>query len=73
MITPDTSLVHIARAFNVPVVGLYCQYMKNFLLWKPYNQQYGSVVSNNNDDVFDITVDQVFNEFENTLVKNGVS
>jgi len=63
LITPDTSVVHIARAFKVPVVGLYSRFMKNFLLWRPYDQPVGAVVSGNDDNIFDITVDQVFDTF----------
>lgn len=67
MISPDTSLVHIARAQNVPVVGLYSRYMKNFLLWRPYDQERGAVVSGNDHNIFDITVDQVFDTFNEVV------
>jgi ADP-heptose:LPS heptosyltransferase len=60
LISPDTSLVHIARAFRVPVVGLYSRFMKNFLLWRPFDQEVGAVVANDDNNIFDITVDQVF-------------
>ncbi len=62
LITPDTSLVHIARAFKVPVVGLYTQFGKNFRLWKPFNQEGGTIISNNDYNIFDIDVDAVFTE-----------
>ncbi len=63
LITPDTSLVHIARAFKVQVVGLYTRFMKNFLLWKPFGQESGTVVSDNDDNIHDITHEQVYVEF----------
>ncbi len=63
LISPDTSLVHIARALHVPVVGLYSRFMKNFLLWRPYDQQVGAVVSGNDDNIFDISVNDVFETF----------
>ena len=63
LITPDTSLVHIARSFKVPVVGLYPKPVRNFLLWHPYEQKEGAVLSGNNDNIFDITVEQVFETF----------
>ena len=63
LISPDTSLVHIARSFKVPVVGLYSRFMKNFLLWRPFDQELGAVVSANDDNIFDITVDQVYDTF----------
>ncbi|MFQ5498326.1 MAG: glycosyltransferase family 9 protein [Candidatus Zixiibacteriota bacterium] len=64
LISPDTSLIHIARSFKVPVVGLYSRFMKNFLLWKPFGQERGAVVSGNDDNIFDITVKQVFETFK---------
>ncbi len=63
LISPDTSLVHIARALRVPVVGLYSRYLKNFLLWRPYGQDIGAVVSSNDDNIFDISVDDVFETY----------
>ncbi len=72
MITPDTSLVHIARAFDVPVVGLYSKFMKNFLLWRPYDQEIGAVVSANDGNIFDITVEQVFDTFEKLVESESV-
>jgi ADP-heptose:LPS heptosyltransferase len=60
LITPDTSLVHIARSFKVPVVGLYTRFNKNFTLWRPYNQETGAVISGNDYNIFDIEVDDVF-------------
>ncbi len=65
LITPDTSLVHIARAFQVSVVGLYTRFMKNYLLWRPYGQETGSVISGHDNNIHDISVGQVFE----TLVK----
>ena len=67
MITPDTSLVHIARSFKVPVIGLYSRFMKNFMLWRPYDQEVGSAVSGNDDNIHDITVDKVFENFKKLM------
>ncbi|HWR82805.1 MAG TPA: glycosyltransferase family 9 protein [Candidatus Deferrimicrobium sp.] len=63
LISPDTSLVHIARSLRVPVVGLYSRFMKNFLLWRPYGQEGGAVVSDNDNNIFDITPGAVFEAF----------
>ena len=60
LITPDTSLVHIARSFRVPVVGLYTRFGKNFEMWRPYGQETGAVISHNDYNIFDIEVDDVF-------------
>ena len=63
LVTPDTSLVHIARSFRVPVVGLYPRFMRNYLLWRPYDQQGGAVVSPTTE-IRDITVEPVFEAFQ---------
>ena len=61
LITPDTSLVHIARAFNVPVVGLYTRARENYQHWHPYQQKGGTVISGDDYNLFDIEVADVFN------------
>ena len=67
LISPDTSLIHIARSFQVPVVGLYSRARKNFQRWRPYQQSDGSVVGNDIDTIFDITVEQVFSQIQRVL------
>ncbi len=59
LISPDTSLIHIARSFKVPVVGLYSRAPKNFRRWRPFDQPDGAVVSEDEDNIYDISVDQV--------------
>lgn len=63
LITPDTSLVHIARSFGVPVVGMYPRFMRNYMLWRPYDQQVGAVVSPT-EEIKDIAVDQTFHTYQ---------
>lgn len=60
LISPDTSLVHIARAFNVPVVGLYTRARENYQHWHPYQQRGGTVISGDDYNLFDIEVEAVF-------------
>lgn len=62
LISPDTSLVHIARSFDVPVVGLYPKPQWNLKRWRPYGQSGGVIVSNSDGDIFDIPVDAVVSE-----------
>ncbi|MCP4684283.1 MAG: glycosyltransferase family 9 protein [bacterium] len=59
LISPDTSLIHIARSYRVPVVGLYSLAPKNFRRWRPFEQPDGAVVSGHEDDIYDITADQI--------------
>jgi ADP-heptose:LPS heptosyltransferase len=68
LVTPDTALVHIARSFSVPVVGLYSRFMENYKLWRPYGQSGGVVVSRN-DNIFDISIEEVSAAFEQVLLQ----
>jgi len=70
-ISADTSLVHVARSWKVPVVGLYPHKMRNFNLWRPYGQDYGAVMSAKDDNVFDITVNQVMAAFREVMARKG--
>jgi ADP-heptose:LPS heptosyltransferase len=72
LISPDTSMIHIARSFHVPVVGLYSRFMKNFLLWRPFGQDHGAVLSGNDDNIFDITVDQAVTAAHEVLRESKV-
>jgi ADP-heptose:LPS heptosyltransferase len=67
LISPDTSLVHIARAFRVPVVGLYTRFGRNFEMWRPYGQETGAVISHNDYNIFDIDIDDVFDMVVNLM------
>ena len=45
LITPDTSIVHVASAFNVPVFGLYVKYNTNDMIWSPYNTEFECIIT----------------------------
>jgi ADP-heptose:LPS heptosyltransferase len=69
LITPDTSLVHIARLMKMPVVGLYSGHTRNFRSWRPYRQEGGAVVARHISDLHDISPGQVVEEFFRVLGK----
>lgn len=69
LISPDTSLVHIARSFQIPVIGLYTAYKNVYRQWRPFNQEDGLVLSYGGDDIFNISVEQVFDEFNKMIRK----
>lgn len=62
LVTPDTSLTHIARNFEVPVVGLYSAHERNTAQWRPYGQKRGLVQGGHVDDIFDITAARALEE-----------
>ena len=45
LFTPDTSTVHLASAFKVPMFGIYVQYNTDDLPWTPYQSNYEIVLT----------------------------
>ena len=45
LFTPDTSIVHIASCFKIPMYGLYVKYKTDNLIWYPYASDYESFVT----------------------------
>lgn len=45
LVTPDTSAVHVAAAFQIPVVALYVQSGSEFAIWSPYGVDHESLVT----------------------------
>jgi len=45
LITPDTSVVHLASAYKVPVFGLYVHFNTDEMLWKPYNTEFECAIT----------------------------
>jgi ADP-heptose:LPS heptosyltransferase len=44
LVTPDTSAVHVAAAFNVPSVVLYKQHDPTLCVWSPYQTRHEAVI-----------------------------
>ncbi|MBA4251560.1 MAG: hypothetical protein C0425_06745 [Chlorobiaceae bacterium] len=45
LFTPDTSIVHLASACQVPVFGLYVKYKTENMIWSPYRSEYDAIVT----------------------------
>lgn len=45
LITPDTSAVHLAAAFNIPSIVLYVQSNKSLRIWEPYGSPTETLVT----------------------------
>ncbi len=45
LITPDTSLVHLASASETPVFGLFVHYNTNEVIWSPYKSKFDCVIT----------------------------
>lgn len=49
LVSPDTSAIHLASAFNIPSVVLYVQSDKALRIWEPYGTDYEVVVTDVDD------------------------
>ncbi|MBI3788323.1 MAG: glycosyltransferase family 9 protein [Ignavibacteriales bacterium] len=49
LVTPDTSVVHLAAAFQIPSVVLYVQSNKELRIWEPYGSDAETLVADVND------------------------
>lgn len=64
LVTPDTSAVHLAAAFEIPSVVLYVQSNKDLRIWEPYGSISETVVTGV-DDLRTITLDEVVRAMNN--------
>ena len=58
LISPDTSAIHLASAFQIPSVVLYVQSDKALRIWEPYGSDFEVVVTDV-DDLSTIPVEEV--------------
>jgi ADP-heptose:LPS heptosyltransferase len=62
LISPDTSAIHIASAFKIPIIGLYPKSKWNFSSWKPFKTKYRAIMSNE-ENINSISPQEVCNAF----------
>ena len=63
LISPDTSAIHAACAFGVPVAGLYPAAKWNLVSWKPFGVKNIVIQSKSPDTIAMIEVNEVFRAF----------
>jgi ADP-heptose:LPS heptosyltransferase len=69
VVTPDTSVVHIASAFNVPLVGLYPDVEWNYHKFRPLSNVAGVVMPEKGQSFLSISPGRVMEEI--TLCSNA--
>jgi heptosyltransferase-1 len=62
LISPDTAAVHIASAFNKPMVAIYPDYEWNYVSWKPLSDKFIAIKSKSNL-INSVSVNEVYNAF----------
>ena len=59
IITPDTSIVHVASAFDKPIVSIHENNKDSYRLWKPISTLSKTVFAKSSYGLFDYNVDQI--------------
>lgn len=63
-ITPDTSIIHICSAFNIPVIGIYPDIEWNLEKFYPLSDIKEIVISGNENNIADVRSEQIINSFD---------
>jgi len=71
LFTPDTSTVHLASAYNVPMFGIYVKYNTNDMIWSPYQSDFDFVITTE-PTLENVTTESVLNKFIPFLEKHMV-
>lgn len=71
LFTPDTSTVHLASAFKIPVFGLYVKYKTNDMIWSPYLSDFKYVLTTE-PTLDNLSYEQVIKKFQPFLEKHLV-
>lgn len=70
VITPDTSIVHIASAFNVPIVSIHEDNLKSYKLFAPKSDNFKTVFSEFSDKLGGYNVGKIINKSIELLDKD---
>ncbi|MBS1514393.1 MAG: glycosyltransferase family 9 protein [Bacteroidetes bacterium] len=66
IISPDTSIIHLASGLNKPVIGLYPKVDWNYERFKPLSDNFYTVISGSPEGIDDITHEEIFEKFVET-------
>ena len=59
IISPDTSIVHIASAFNTPVISIHENNKKSFRLWAPKSSLSSTIFAESNAGLYNYSVAEI--------------
>ena len=59
IISPDTSIIHIASAFNTPVISIHENNKKSFRLWAPKSSLSKTIFAESKSGLYNYSVDEV--------------
>ncbi|MCX7736670.1 MAG: glycosyltransferase family 9 protein [Candidatus Kapabacteria bacterium] len=64
VISPDTSIIHLASVYSVPVIGLYSRYSTNINNWGPFNIPHKILLTQKKESINTILPETVFFSFK---------
>ncbi len=65
LVSPDTAVIHMASAFNVPVIGLYANRERNIVKFHPLSDHYKVIINKASDtQIREIAVTEVMEAFD---------
>ena len=70
VITPDTSIVHIASAFNIPIVTIHEDNRDSYQLFAPTSKYCRTVFSEFSDRLDGYNVNKIIENSINLIAKN---
>jgi ADP-heptose:LPS heptosyltransferase len=70
LITPDTSAVHIASAFQIPVIALFPNVKWNFVSFAPY-KTFNKIIMAESERIEQIPVEKIINAFDELTKELG--
>ncbi len=73
LFTPDTSVIHLASAFRIPVFGIYVKYNTNDIIWYPYKSEFAEITTTE-PTLENLDFKEVINKldpFFNKILKKG--
>ena len=71
MITPDTSLVHIASTFNIPVVSIHENNLDSYNLFKPMSKYSDTLFSEYSNSLKGYSMQELISKVDSALVNSA--
>lgn len=69
LFSPDTSTVHLASIFRIPVFGLYVKYQTKDMIWSPYGSDFDACITEE-PNLMNMSFEEVFPRFLSFLEKH---
>ena len=69
VVSPDTSIIHIASAVGAPALTLYSRLASHYTEWMPFGVPYEAVITDGAEPIDSLRLDDVLDAFERLLAR----